>query len=331
MNRTFILLLLLLSIGLSSCERRPEKVLSKGKMRDVLYDYHLAQAMMDVMPARPDGTHLNLIEAAFAKHGITQEEFDSSMVWYNRHNEDLQDIYKDLQEDLQAATEKATLASGSTQMASYISSGGDTLDIWPSRKNVMLRSRDILSLERFQIEADTSFQPTDQFILQGTASFLCPSQSARDYQLAIALSMTTTDGRVYSDAIQISRPEQFSLTASQAFDMPIRHISGFLFFQPRKGSEQDLCLVTNIKLIRMRRAKPKQTLPAAQPDSTAQPAATDTTGKAPQRIAPKEHLTPEQLRERQENRSGEQLQIRTAPAHRTPNSIGPSRRKINRQ
>ena len=75
-----------------ACEQRPKGVLSKGDMEDVLYDYHLAQAMTDWMPDREGESNQPYLDAVFQKHGITQEEFDSSLVWYNAHADDLKDI-----------------------------------------------------------------------------------------------------------------------------------------------------------------------------------------------------------------------------------------------
>ncbi|MBQ1664889.1 MAG: DUF4296 domain-containing protein, partial [Bacteroidaceae bacterium] len=94
--RKFLLFILAL-VTFSSCEKSTTHVISKGKMKKVLYDFHLAQAMSEDLPYNEREKATDYIQAVFDKHGITQEEFDSAVVWYNAHNEDLQDIYKDLQ------------------------------------------------------------------------------------------------------------------------------------------------------------------------------------------------------------------------------------------
>ena len=49
------------------CDNDEVRILSKGKMEDVLYDYHLAQGMMNMNDPKSG----ELIYSVFAKHGIT--------------------------------------------------------------------------------------------------------------------------------------------------------------------------------------------------------------------------------------------------------------------
>ena len=58
----------------SSCEQRPDYVLSKSKMKQVLYDYHLAQAMIDRFGADDPEKTRQYIDAVFANNGITEAE-----------------------------------------------------------------------------------------------------------------------------------------------------------------------------------------------------------------------------------------------------------------
>ena len=81
----------------SSCKPSlPGGVLSKGKMTDILYDYHLALAMAHMDDNGDKGQSLAYREAVLRKHDVTSAEFDSSMVYYMRHTELLEDVYKDL-------------------------------------------------------------------------------------------------------------------------------------------------------------------------------------------------------------------------------------------
>ncbi len=61
----------------------PSKYLSKGKMEDILYDYHIAQAMGE-QSSNP-ATACTYRAAVFKKYHITQAQFDSSLVYYTRH------------------------------------------------------------------------------------------------------------------------------------------------------------------------------------------------------------------------------------------------------
>ena len=77
----------------------PGDFLQPDEMEDVLYDYHLA----DAMAAQTDNYGYYQVlyrESALRKHGITSADLDSSMVYYMRHTERLHDIYESLADRL---------------------------------------------------------------------------------------------------------------------------------------------------------------------------------------------------------------------------------------
>ena len=107
-------------------------------MKKVLYDFHLAQAMVEDLPYDQREKANAYINAVFEKHGITKEDFDSAVVWYNSHNEDLQDIYKDLQTQYTQEQEQLQLTTGNDAVAAFITEGGDTANIWVDRTTMAL-------------------------------------------------------------------------------------------------------------------------------------------------------------------------------------------------
>ena len=91
-----VLLIIILVVCTLSCDNSSDKVVSKSKMEQVLYDYHLAQALIATLPEEERYKAEMYIESVYEKNGITHEEFDSSMVYYNRHVDELKDIYNNL-------------------------------------------------------------------------------------------------------------------------------------------------------------------------------------------------------------------------------------------
>lgn len=70
---------------LASC--RPEGVLSDDEMVDVLYDLHRAEAVLQIAGyayGHEDAVAKYNYEV-LARHGVTQAQFDSTLVWYT-HN-----------------------------------------------------------------------------------------------------------------------------------------------------------------------------------------------------------------------------------------------------
>ena len=79
----------------ASCETKvPAGIISSSDMVDVLYDYHLAQAMAAQASDSSAYRYRVYTQAVLQKYGLTQAEFDSSMVWYTRHADYLYDVYK---------------------------------------------------------------------------------------------------------------------------------------------------------------------------------------------------------------------------------------------
>lgn len=82
-NDILVLILCLVSI-LTSCTIRPRGVLSERRMIDLLFDLHRADGTMQVSGVVYNNE--NELAAYYAsvleKHGVTQAQFDSSLVWY---------------------------------------------------------------------------------------------------------------------------------------------------------------------------------------------------------------------------------------------------------
>lgn len=108
----------------------PRDVLSKGKMTDILFDYHIALAMAQNEDGGSEKNSLAYREAVLKKHDVTSADFDSSMIYYMRHTELLHDVYKDLAERLDK--EVVALGGNSTGNSDFdnLTAVGDTANIW---------------------------------------------------------------------------------------------------------------------------------------------------------------------------------------------------------
>lgn len=78
-----------------SCDRRPDGVLSEGEMVDLLTDMALAETFEQSAPARelPDSVRRRLGEGVMRQHGVTRQEFDSTVSWYGRNLDLYQKLY----------------------------------------------------------------------------------------------------------------------------------------------------------------------------------------------------------------------------------------------
>ena len=94
--------MLLIAITFLSC--RPEGILHSWELRDLLIDLHKTDALIQVRGL--SGTLHEDARAAMyiqvlEKHGVTQAQFDSTLVWYTAHPSFFDKIYPKVLSELQ--------------------------------------------------------------------------------------------------------------------------------------------------------------------------------------------------------------------------------------
>ena len=84
-SRWFVYLFLGMFVA---CTGKPMYVLSDKKMENVLFDLHLAEIGVSENARifyNDSAKKQDLLQSVFEKHKISQERFDTSLVWYNAH------------------------------------------------------------------------------------------------------------------------------------------------------------------------------------------------------------------------------------------------------
>ena len=95
MPHSRLTILVLLVMLLASCDKTPQGVMSLNSMADLIVDLQLAEAYIESHydEFADDSSKLVLKQSIFKKHGITQQDYDSSMVWYAHNMEDYTKAY----------------------------------------------------------------------------------------------------------------------------------------------------------------------------------------------------------------------------------------------
>ena len=123
------LLYILVVILLAACKvGKPSGILSEGKMEKILYQYHLAIAMAK------DGDSAEIkgrayVRACLRDNGVSEAEFDSSLVWYYQHMEVLQKVYKRISDRLHAELGDVGEETNDVNRYSALAATGDTATI----------------------------------------------------------------------------------------------------------------------------------------------------------------------------------------------------------
>lgn len=123
MKKRLIPVILFFAMLSASCVQRPDGVASDSKMASVLADMELAEAwMQNSASTSSDSQRLALEEYIISRHGLTRQEFDSTLAWYARNP----DAYYELCElsEKELVKKRRKLEGRSVQEI-------ETSDLWP--------------------------------------------------------------------------------------------------------------------------------------------------------------------------------------------------------
>lgn len=257
----------------SSCKPSlPSGVLSKGKMTDILYDYHLALAMAHMDDNGDKGQSLAYREAVLRKHDVTSAEFDSSMVYYMRHTELLEDVYKDLTDRY---NNEITAMGGSAKEGgefANLSATGDTANVWNLATSMVFMPVKPFNSTSFDIKVDSTFHKGDRLMLDFDAQFIYQDGMRNGVAM---LAVQFGNDSIAQRTIMIQSTQHYSVELSDADSLGIKSVKGyFMLMNDDNGtgvSSQTtlkLMFLEHIKLIRMHPQKPMAAPSGSSPSAS---------------------------------------------------------------
>ena len=134
--RLKIVCVLLACVAMMGC--RPRGVLSNREMRDVLYDLHRVDGALQVAgysyghSQEVAGYYKNVLD----EHGITQAQFDSSLVWYTDNPQIFNKIYPKVIERLEEDYEREKQLREANRDKRLSKNKQPKLDIEVARKQI---------------------------------------------------------------------------------------------------------------------------------------------------------------------------------------------------
>ena len=255
----------------------PGDVLSKGKMADILYDYHVALSMAHTADGGDTGQSITYREAVLRKHDVTSAEFDSSMVYYMRHTELLEDVYKELGDRL---NNEIVALGGNADASQFdnLSATGDTANVWNLAPALVLSATKPFNAVSFEIPVDTAFHKGDRLMLDFDAQFIYQDGMRNGVAM---LAVQFGNDSIAQRTIMIQSTQHYSVELSDADSLGIKSVKGyFMLMNDDNGtgvSSQTtlkLMFLEHIKLIRMHPQKP-----VAAPAGSASSASSDSLRK----------------------------------------------------
>ena len=144
-------------------------------MEDILFDYHVADAMATLEYGENADYNARLYKlGVLKKHGVTEADFDSSMVYYTRHADRLRSIYENLATRM--TNEAMALGADANDVNRYQIADGDTANIWSQPRNIVMMTEAPYNVVSFHTEADSSYHKGDRFVMAYDAKFLYQAQ-----------------------------------------------------------------------------------------------------------------------------------------------------------
>lgn len=257
---------------LFSCRPQvPGKYIQPDEMEDLLYDYHLsyAAATVDGNGADEDFKSRLYFLAVLKKYGVSEADFDSSMVYYYSHADRMAEIYKSLEERLDADAQKMGASGGNH--AVMLSANGDTANVWNGVRSKVLSAVTLNNRMDFHIVADTSYHANDMLQLSFRSSFLY-QEGSKDAVVLIAVKYE--GDTIVSRYQRVMSSGETRLTVNERNDKKIKEINGFIYLN--KGNQNDskvmrLMVVDQIVLARMRQKVEPRRPEAMKPGDGAHP------------------------------------------------------------
>ena len=267
LNKHVFILIVLLSV-VSCKNRRPTGVLSPSKLEDVLFDYHIARSIAGMSGDSADFRRMEYTEAVFRKYHISRTDFDSTMLWYSRHTNELYKVYQNIEKRLNKEASLLGIQASNANSYSKLSDKGDTANVWKGRDFYCLTTKDANNLLSFSIKADTSYYPQDRLLWNFHPHFVYQS-GRRD--AVVSLSVRYDNDSVGTVTQHLGSDGEYSISLDVA-NRKIKRVYGFVYHNAPWTKEEKILIIDGISLVRFHRQKeqPLNADTASVADSTLQ-------------------------------------------------------------
>ena len=250
---------IVLLIGVTtSCGRVPKDILTQQKMRVVLYDMQLAEALIESNPADfgTNNERQDVYNAVFAKHNITQSELDSSMIWYGKNMDLYIRIYDLVIKDINDSFE--SLGEIKPSPLSVDVSAKDSIDIWMLKQSFTFSPDNIFNTLSFDILPHVPFSSGSSFVL-GMSAWGLPE--GMPYNPRIHISAVHED-TIISVNSMLNKNGYFEVALKTIATKQIKRVHGYITLNNADAKYHRIYL-DNIKMMKYNYGSKALTAPNA--------------------------------------------------------------------
>lgn len=149
----------LLLIATSGCNSVPGYVIPPDSMAELLADIYTAESIVDINRTSymTDSMKKVMKQSVYLKHGVTEQQVDTSFVWYGHHIEQYVEIYDKVIEILEKGVAQASATGTKFGIA------GDSVDTWQWSRHYALTKFSPSRIITFDLPKDENWQKGDVY------------------------------------------------------------------------------------------------------------------------------------------------------------------------
>ena len=274
----YILYIVALVVLASCAPGTPDQYIQPDELEDILYDLHLAQGMVYQGEdyKQYDYNRMLYHAAVLKKHGITQAELDSSMVYYYKRADRLDDIYKRVAKRLSEAALDLGATEGEVNQYSQVSTSGDTANIWKGDVAAVLLPYPMHNRLEFDVKADSASREGDMYVLNMMLDFFFQN-GMKEAEGCLMLIYENDSIACRTSRLSFNGQNQLRLQASD--DHRVKQVKGYVYLSRGNDDASTLRIlfIRDIQLIRMHKHEFKKAEPvdSMKTDTLARPASID--------------------------------------------------------
>ena len=268
---------LLAILGMVSCKPRvPSQYIQPDELEDLLCDYHTAQAMALLEDITNEGRGYRdsirdynrtlYFAAVLKKHGVTKEQFDSSMLYYYTRADRLEPIYKRVAKRLEDEAVKYGASEGELNRYATVSEGGDTVNVWEGNRNAMLLPYPPYNRLDFVQTVDSTYKAGDNLIFSFMGKF---QYQAGTHEAIVSLTVKLDNDSVISRVSHITVDGRCQVRVNLPDNHMLKQVSGFVLLTKSNDNATTLKLMflNNLQLICIHKQSEEKTEKPAGLDS----------------------------------------------------------------
>ena len=254
-----ILPLLILALSLLACDKTPRGVLSTNKMADLITDLQLAESYIeshsDEFPS--DSSRMVIKQSIFKKYGITQQDYDSSLVWYAHNMEDYIKAYDKAVGKLKKQYDKLDRSPGVSEAGTLALDGepthnpvpnnraitpksvkaakqlkkrarGDSIDLWKGPREYILTQGARRGFITFDLFPDADKKQGDRYQLAYKLT-----RGGNDFK--VSLNVDYTDGATAQMARSTNSDGWVTIDVQSDTARHVRRIYGYVSYDIKRG------------------------------------------------------------------------------------------------